>query len=212
MPPIVALLVAYVAGSFPSAYLAGRLLKGIDLRTVGSGNLGATNVYRNLGAGAAVSVMLLDALKGALPAALLPARLPASVLGSADAPLWWALGFGVAAILGHAKPIFLLWRGGGKGVATAAGVFAVLAPIPFAVAFAGFVLMAWRSGIVSVASLTAAALLPLAIALVQGLRSPLLAVGVAVAAFVVWAHRGNIARLRVGTEPRTFSRRPREGT
>ena len=74
MHPALALAIAYVAGSFPTAYLAGRALKGVDLRTIGSGNLGATNVYRNLGATAAVLVLLVDALKGALPAAVLRTR------------------------------------------------------------------------------------------------------------------------------------------
>ncbi len=210
MHPALALGVAYVAGSFPSAYLAGRLLKGVDLRTVGSGNLGATNVYRNLGAKAAVVVLLIDAAKGALPVALLPALLPANVLDAPNAALWWGLGFGVAAIAGHAKPIFLLGRGGGKGVATAAGVFTAIAPYAAAVAIATFVITAWRTGFVSLASIVAAAVLPVAVAVTAGLRSPLFLVSLAVASFVLWSHRANIGRLRRGTEPRTFNRRARE--
>ena len=112
MHPLLALGLAYLAGSFPSAYLAGRAIKGVDLRTMGSGNLGATNVYRNLGAPAALAVLVLDALKGALPVALLPGLLAARYVPGATAELGWALAFGGAAILGHAKPIFLLWRGG----------------------------------------------------------------------------------------------------
>src|SRR5512140_2758107 len=95
----VALVVAYVAGSVPSAYIAGRMVKGIDLRTVGSGNLGATNVYRFLGAKVAAVVFAVDMLKRALPAALLPAYVsPAEVLGT-DRATWWALAFGIAAIV-----------------------------------------------------------------------------------------------------------------
>ncbi len=209
MHPALALGIAYASGSFPSAYLAGRLLKGVDLRTVGSGNLGATNVYRNLGARAAVGVLLLDAAKGALPVALLPALVSSPSAGDDTTGLWWGLAFGVAAILGHAKPMWLLWRGGGKGVATAAGVFGALAPAAFGVAFAGFLLTAWRTGIVSLASLVAALLLPSALAVTAGVRSPLFAVGLAVAIFVVWAHRSNIGRLRQGTEPRTFGDKAR---
>lgn len=109
-----ALALAYLSGSLPSAYLAGRLLKGVDLRTVGSGNLGATNVYRNLGAVPAIGVLLLDALKGALPVLYLPVRI-AGVFGfQTNDLLWWGLACGVAAIFGHAKPIFLLWKGEGR--------------------------------------------------------------------------------------------------
>jgi glycerol-3-phosphate acyltransferase PlsY len=210
MHPALALGIAYLAGSFPSAYLAGRLLKGIDLRTVGSGNLGATNVYRTLGAKAAVAVLLLDALKGYLPAALLPGALDARSLAGANAALWWGLAFGIAAIAGHAKPAFLLGRGGGKGVATASGVFAALAPSAFGIAFAAFAIVAAATGIISLASIVAALVLPLALVATVGARSPLVLVSVGVAAFVTWAHRANIARLRAGTEPRTFGKpRPR---
>lgn len=210
MHPVLALGIAYLAGSFPSAYLAGRLLKGMDLRTIGSGNLGATNVYRNLGAPAAVVVLLVDALKGALPVALLPKFLTYAVLDSPDASLWWGLAFGIVAIAGHAKPVFLLGRGGGKGVATAAGVFIALAPYAAAIAIASFVLTVWRTGFVSLASIIAAAVLPVAIAFTAGLRSPLFVVSLAVASFVIWSHRANVGRLRHGTEPRTFTRRARE--
>ena len=114
MHPAVGLLIAYLAGSVPTAYLAGRLLKGIDLRKAGSGNLGATNVYRNLGAPAAIMVLAIDVAKGALPVRFLPGLLHAGDAGG-DAALWWALAFGVATIIGHVRPVFLLWRGGGKG-------------------------------------------------------------------------------------------------
>lgn len=211
MTPLAALLVAYVAGSIPSAYIAGKAVKGIDLRTVGSGNLGATNVYRTLGARVAAVVFAVDMLKGALPAALLPALvLPAEALGT-DRAAWWALAFGVAAIVGHAKPVFLLWRGGGKGVATAAGIFAALAPAPLAIAFAFFVVVLWRTGYVSAGSLTAAAVLPLLLVLYDGVSSPVTIVGALVGLFVFWSHRANIARLRAGTEHRFGRKQPTEG-
>lgn len=199
-----ALVIAYAAGSIPTAYLAGRLLKGVDLRTVGSGNLGATNVYRSLGAVPAVVVLLLDALKGALPVLYLPPNIAGVYWFEPREALWWGLGCGVAAILGHAKPIFLLWQGGGKGVATAAGVFAALAPIAIGVAALIFLTVVVSTGMVSLASLTAAAALPIAVVVLFGVKSPIFAVSVAVLVFVVWTHRANIARLRAGTEPRTF--------
>ena len=188
-------LAAYVAGSFPTAYLAGRLLKGIDLRAVGSGNLGATNVYRALGAVPAIVVLLVDAAKGALPALVLPRAL------GLDDGAGWALIFGACAIVGHAKPVFLLWKGGGKGVATAAGVFGAVAPWPLAWSVAVFALVLAASRIVSVASMVAAVALPIFVWRAQG-AGAVFGVSAVVAAFVVWMHRANIDRLRRGVEPR----------
>ncbi len=208
MHPAIGLLIAYVAGSFPSAYLAGRLIKGIDLRTVGSGNLGATNVYRNLGRGAATVVLLLDLAKGALPVYFLPRLLDAGPPGS-DSALWWALGYGIAAILGHAKPIFLLWKGGGKGVATATGVFLMLVPGPMLATVVICILVVWFSAFMSLGSMTAAVLFPLLVWIDRGV-TPILWGALIVAAFIVWTHRANIARLRKGTEPRLFKKRNKE--
>lgn len=208
MNAFVAVVLAYLAGSIPTAYLAGRWLKGIDLRTVGSGNLGATNVHRNLGGTAAIVVLLADFLKGALPAGLLAALVPVPAATIATGPfigssaLWLGLACGVAAIAGHAKPIFLLWRGGGKGVATAAGVFAALAPGAFAIAFVSFAITFALSRIVSLASISAAVAMPVGMLLTVGVTSPLFLVSVIVSAFVLWSHRGNMTRLRHGTEPR----------
>ena len=197
------LLIAYVAGSFPSAYLAGRVFKGIDLRTMGSGNLGATNVYRNLGLGAALIVLLIDLLKGALPVYLLPILLHADQ-GSATSAVWWRCGYGFAAIAGHAKPIFLLWKGGGKGVATAAGMFAVLVP---AAVLATTVLCAvalWSTGYMSLGSVIAALALPALVWLERGPSSPVFASSLVVSGFILWTHRSNLRRLRTGTEHRLF--------
>ena len=212
MNAVVALGLAYASGSVPAAYLAGRAMKGIDLRTVGSGNLGATNVYRTLGAKVALVVFVVDVLKGALPAALLPgAVLPASALGT-DRALWWALGFGIAAIIGHAKPVFLLWKGGGKGVATAAGVFAALAPVQFGLALLAFIVVLWRTGYVSAGSLTAAVVLPVALVASLGPGSPVTIIAVVVGIFVFWTHRANMARLRQGTEHRFSRSKPTEAS
>ena len=202
-----ALFIAYLSGSIPTAYLACRLLKGIDLRTIGSGNLGATNVYRNLGTVPAVAVLLLDAAKGAVPVLLLPRVLSGVRFFEGRELLWWGLGLGIAAIAGHAKPVFLGWKGGGKGVATAAGVFAALAPAALGVALIVFIVVAAGSGFVSVASIAAAVRLPMAVALTLAVDSPVFYVALVVALFVVWSHRANIARLRAGTEPKTFGKK-----
>jgi glycerol-3-phosphate acyltransferase PlsY len=203
MLPALGLVIAYVAGSVPFAYLAGRLLKGIDLRTTGSGNLGATNVYRNLGAPAAVVVLMLDAAKGAVPVHFLPLALRA---GAQDASLWWALAYGIAAILGHAKPLFLLWHGGGKGVATAAGVFLVLVPGALGLAALVCAVVVALTGYMSLGAVTAAAVFPMFVWLDRG-TSPELWASVVVFLFICWSHRANLLRLRAGTELRVFSGR-----
>ena len=202
MHPAVAVVAGYLLGSIPFAYLAGKLTRGIDLRQHGSGNLGATNVYRTLGWKVAAVVFLLDLLKGALPVLLVKRYAVGSHLGL------WAIAAGVAAIAGHAKPIFLLWRGGGKGVATAAGVFLALAPLPTVIAIATWLVVVLISGYVSLASLAAAAVLPVAVALLVGTSSAIFPVSVAIALFVFWTHRANIGRLRRGEEHR-FGRKAR---
>ncbi|HEX4935948.1 MAG TPA: glycerol-3-phosphate 1-O-acyltransferase PlsY [Gemmatimonadaceae bacterium] len=196
MPAALALLVvAYLLGSTPFAYFAGRLLRGIDLRQHGSGNLGATNVYRTLGAPAAVVVLLLDALKGAIPVLGF-----ASLAGVAGA--WWPVAFGVAAIVGHVRPYAGRFKGGGKGVATAAGVFAALAPVPFLAALVTFVAVVSATRYVSLGSMLGAAALATTVLVREGPSSPLAIVAVVIALFVVWTHRANIGRLRRGEESR----------
>jgi acyl phosphate:glycerol-3-phosphate acyltransferase len=199
---IAGIVVAYLLGSIPFAYLAGRLLKGIDLRKHGSGNLGATNVYRTLGAPAAVVVLLADVAKGAVPVLWFP-----GVFGATARPQEWALAYGLAAIVGHVRPVFLLWRGGGKGIATAAGVFGSLVPLALLVAVVVFAFALAMTRIMSLSSLTAAAALPVAIAVTKGARGPVFGVSVVVAAFVYWTHRSNIGRLMRGAEPR-LGRKP----
>ena len=209
MTPYLGIVLAYVVGSIPAAYIAGKVTRGIDLRQHGSGNLGATNVYRVLGAKTAIVVLLFDAAKGAVPALWFPRLFGIDRAGSHAVTLW-AIAFGIAAIIGHVRPVFLLWKGGGKGVATASGVFGALAP-----AAIGVTLLVWfsvlvLSGYMSLASLAGAAVLPLAIAFLRGIRSPLFAVSVVVAAFVFWTHRSNIGRLRRGEEPRFGRKKPPE--
>jgi glycerol-3-phosphate acyltransferase PlsY len=194
--PAILVALSYLIGSIPAAYLAGKLTRGIDLREHGSGNLGATNVYRVLGPRMAIVVLLVDALKGAIPVLVLPG------ITAASRPGLWAIAYAVAAIAGHVRSIFLLFRGGGKGVATAAGAFMALAPMPSLIALGVFVVVLFVWGYVSLASLSAATVLPLIIGWSEGVGSPLFAVSAVVAAFVFWTHRGNIGRLRRGEEPR----------
>ena len=196
MHPLVALAIAYVVGSVPTAYLAGKLFRGIDLREHGSRNLGATNVYRVMGWKIALLVLVIDIAKGALPVLVLPRW-----MDSVTAHLW-AIMFGLAAILGHVRPIFLLWKGGGKGVATAAGAFFALVPLPTLLALVVFVVVLFTSGYVSLSSLSAALALPVALLLDRGVRSPLFMVSLVVCLFVFWTHRANIGRLRRGEESR----------
>jgi acyl phosphate:glycerol-3-phosphate acyltransferase len=200
MLPLLGLVLAYLAGSIPSAYLAGKA-KGVDLRTVGSGNLGATNVFRTLGWQIGVAVYVADCLKGWIPVAVLPGMVGADSIG-------WRIAYGVAAIAGHVKPIFLLGKGGGKGVATASGVFLGLAPMAMLISMAAFAAVVAASGYVSLGSLVSAVVLVIAVAVRGTGGTPLLATVALVAAFVFWTHRANIQRLRQGTEHR-FGKRGR---
>jgi len=206
--PAVAVVLSYVSGSIPSAWLAGRW-RGVDLRAHGSGNLGATNVIRVLGTRIGLLVFAVDIAKGALPVWFLP-----PLTGAAgDRLTWLAIACGVAAIVGHIRPVFLGFGKGGKGVATACGVFLALAPLQTALSLLIFVVVVLSSGYVSLSSLTAAVALPVLLAVSQGARSPLFAVSVIVASFVFWTHRANIRRLRDGSEYRfgraaNFGRRP----
>lgn len=196
--PLWTLGAAYLAGSFPTAYLVGKA-NGVDLRTVGSGNLGATNVFRTLGWKWGLLVYLVDGLKGALPTALLPTA-------AGVAAGWpWGVVLGVLAIIGHVKPIFLMGKGGGKGVATASGVFLALAPIPALCAVVGFSLAVALTRYVSLGSLVGAVVLPVAIAIQARAITPMLFVSAAVSAFVFWTHRDNISRLMRGEERRIGS-------
>jgi len=196
MAPVVGLIISYLAGSIPSAYIAGKL-RGVDLRKHGSGNLGATNVVRVLGAKTGAVVFIADLLKGFLPVYFLP------IYTETLRPEQWALAYGAAAIAGHVKPIFLLGKGGGKGVATASGVFLALAFVPMLVSEAVWIATFYFTRYVSLASLLGAVVLPIAIlAWYRDPQSPVFIASVIIAAFVFWTHRANIGRLRRGEELR----------
>jgi glycerol-3-phosphate acyltransferase PlsY len=196
MHPALAIAIAYAAGSIPSAYIAGKA-RGVDLRKHGSGNLGATNVIRVLGTKIGLVVFAFDVAKGALPVLLLPRYTVSNF-----PPVWMAIACGVAAILGHTRPLFLLFQRGGKGVATAAGVFLALAPIQTLLALIVFAVVLLTSGYVSLGSLISASLLPVLIGVTLGPKSPVFAISILVALFVYWTHRTNIGRLRRGEEHR----------
>lgn len=200
MPFAVAMVISYLLGSIPAAYLAGKS-KGIDLRQRGSGNLGATNVVRVLGTKIGLMVFAFDMAKGAFPALLLPRLIPVAGLPFRD-PLVAGILCGLAAIVGHVRPIYLKFGRGGKGVATAAGVFLALAPIQTLLTLMIFTVVLLTSGYVSLGSLISAVMLPVLLAITVGVRSPLFTISVAVAAFVFFTHRGNIVRLRNGQEHR----------
>jgi len=196
MAPLFGVIISYLAGSIPSAYIAGRL-RGIDLRKHGSGNLGATNVVRVLGAKTGGVVFIADLLKGFFPVYFLP------MYTETLRPEMWALVFGAAAILGHVKPIFLLGKGGGKGMATATGVFLALAFVPMLVAEVVWIVTFYFTRYVSLASLLGAAVLPFALlAWYRDPQSAIFIASVIIAAFMFWTHRANIGRLRRGEEHR----------
>lgn len=203
MHPAIAIALSYVSGSIPSAYLAGKS-RGVDLRKHGSGNLGATNVFRVLGAKIGALVFLVDMAKGAVPVLLLP-PLTSRPAGAPALAGNWVLTVGIlcgiAAIIGHVRPVFLKFGRGGKGVATAGGVFLALAPIATATALAAFVIVLLASRYVSLGSLVAATVLPVVILVMQG-PSPLFVLAVLIMLFVYWTHRANIGRLRRGEEHR----------
>lgn len=181
-------LIGYLVGSIPFALLVSRWMGASDPRHVGSGNLGATNVFRSSGVGPALAVAILDAAKGALSVVL--ARY---VDGAPGAPA-----AGVAAMVGHAYPFWTGFRGG-KAVATACGVFAVLAPAPTSVAVALFGGAVWATGYVSVGSLVAAGALPV-VSYLSGSSPVIVAAGVAAAVVILVRHRDNVARLVAGSE------------
>lgn len=205
---------AYLLGSVPFGLIVG-LARGVDVRRAGSGNIGATNVGRLLGGRFFAIVFVLDLLKSLVPMLAAGAVVRFRADGALTYLLW--LGVGFAAVLGHMFSLFLRFRGG-KGVATSTGMLLGLWPyytLPGLVAVAVFGVAFWRTRIISVGSLLGATAFPVAYLLfglalgwpVSGIQWPLLAFAGIVAGLIIYKHRGNLARLRAGTEPR-FGRNP----
>ena len=191
----VALVAGYLVGSVPFALLLARRWGTADLRRIGSGNLGAANVLRASGLTAGVLVALLDLAKGALSVSLAE-----RISDHAAAP---ALA-GLAAIVGHIYPVWLRFRGG-KGVATACGVFSILTPAVVPPVMAIFLATVWLTKYISLGSMLATLALP-PIAYAVGSPAPAVAVAFAASALIVFRHRSNLARLRTGTERRIGAR------
>lgn len=201
MRPLIVILVSYLIGSIPFGYLIVRGKLGDDIRQSGSGGTGATNVSRRAGKAAGVFTLVLDALKGVIAVLVARAMFP-GVGPYAD---WLAAAAGIAALVGHIFPVWLGFRGG-KGVATGVGVFIVLAPVALLCAGVLFVAIVAVTRYVSLGSIIAAVTVPLFVWLqavfvepVADLR-PLLTAAITGAALILFAHRGNIARLARGTE------------
>lgn len=193
----VALVASYLIGSIPSGYLLVRWMKRVDIRSTGSGNIGATNVLRTAGPAAGVSILMVDILKGWVSARLIPGWL----IGTATPAM--ALACGTAAVLGHVCPCFLKFRGG-KGVATMLGALAGSDP-----ALALTIVGVWAVSFaacryVSVGSLAAAATIPLSQILRQRAGGEL-ALGTLLAIVIIVRHRENVLRLLAGTEHRAWS-------
>ncbi len=191
MTTVLVLLVAYLIGSIPFAYLVARREVGIDLREAGSGNVGAANVLRTTGAGAAVATATLDAMKGAAVVWLAGRTLHGDIIPAAA---------GLTAVFGHVYPVWLRFRGG-KGVATSFGVFAVLAPVAAVLCAACFAGVVWFTRYVSLGSVVATAMLG-PVAYLADEPMAVVAAGIVASAFVIERHRGNLARLYAGTERR----------
>jgi len=196
MHPAVLVVLAYLIGSVPFGFLVGKA-RGVDLRQVGSGNIGSTNIYRALGLRIAVMVFLLDAGKGLLATRGLP------ILAAGGTDIGYVrLACGLAVIVGSVASIFMRLKGG-KGVATGAGVFLGLAPLAAVLCIGVWAALVAAFKYVSLGSLVAAALLPLLVALFNRpgyYRNPVFYLALAVAAVVIVRHRSNIARLAAGEE------------
>lgn len=195
MTPALLVLAAYLVGAIPASYIAGRLARGIDLREHGSGNLGATNAFRVLGAKVAAPVVVFDILKGTLPVVAF-----SQWDGSGD---WrWELAYGAAAIIGHVFPVYMRFRGG-KGVATSAGVFLALAPEAVGLGLLTWLIVLKLTRMVSAGSIAAG----VAVGVLLGLNVPaerleVRILGGLIVAFIIFAHRANVGRIMRGEEHR----------
>jgi glycerol-3-phosphate acyltransferase PlsY len=211
---ILFLLMAFLLGAVPFSFIIGKRVKGLDLRQQGSGNLGATNVFRTLGPRWGVACLLLDMAKGAAAVALMTALVKTWPPGEPTpfhiTPDLFRIVAGVVASLGHTFSPWVSFHGG-KGVATTAGAFLVLEPYALLVALAAFAIAFFTSRIVSLGSIAAAVILPFAVLFFErhshSTSKTIIWFTFLVCAFVIWKHRANLARLRAGTETRLGHRK-----
>ena len=189
---LLVIIPAYLIGAIPTGVILTRLSGAEDIRKVGSGNIGATNVYRTAGRKLGILTLVGDVLKGALPvlAISLSGRFSPEVVAMTA----------VAAFVGHCYPIYLRFQGG-KGIATALGIFLVLSPLSVLVAFFVFAGLFMAFKYISLSSISAAATVPFMV-VVQGSNPPLIAASLFMAAVMIWRHRSNIDRLIKGEEPK----------
>jgi glycerol-3-phosphate acyltransferase PlsY len=192
---VLAVLCAYLIGSIPFALLLARRFGGHDLHRIGSGNIGAANVLRASGVRAGIVVAALDIMKGAA-GVLVAARMTSMENAGAIA--------GLAAVVGHIYPVWLRFRGG-KGVATACGVFSVLAPLAVPAALLAFVATIWATRYISLGSVAASLVLP-PMAWATGASEAVVFAACALATLIIFRHRSNLVRVRVGTERRVGAR------
>ncbi len=198
---ILTAVVAYLLGSIPSGFLVAKS-RGIDIRKVGSGNIGATNVLRALGKPAGIAVLVLDALKGWLAVAVGARLICAWLCPGADVQTqeWFKLCAGIAAILGHNYTCWLYFKGG-KGIATSAGVVLAFVPLALVIILGIFILVLALTRYVSLASMAAAFVLPFAVWL-TGQSTTMILVTAVLGALAIFKHKANITRLLNGTESR----------
>jgi len=191
MMPLAALVVAYLLGSIPFGYLLVRWRTGADVRSAGSGNIGATNVLRTTGRAAGVITLLLDIGKGYVAVWI-------AGLLTGGAELWMSAA-ALAVMAGHGYPVFLRFHGG-KAVASFVGAFLRLTPLPLLAALLVFLGVAVWTRHISLGSIAAAATFPLAVWLILQAAWPMLAASILAAAFIIYRHSSNLERLRAGTE------------
>jgi glycerol-3-phosphate acyltransferase PlsY len=202
MIPLAVLAVAYLVGGIPFGYLLVRVKTGQDVRSMGSGNIGATNVLRTTGRAIAVVTLMLDIAKGFF-AVWLAAKL------TDHSPLWMSAA-ALAVMAGHAYPVFLKFHGG-KAVASFIGAFLYLTPVPLAAALAVFVIVVAATRQISMGSIVAAGSLPLAVWLISHPPAPMLLAALIAGVFIIYRHQSNIARIRAGAEHVFRFSRPKPG-
>ena len=198
---VIGLVVSYLMGSVPTSLLAGRLLKGIDIRQHGSGNAGATNTFRVLGWKAGLVVLLIDMAKGLIPTVWV-AQAAGSTLGGE--PMLYQIACGLAAVFGHIWTIFAGFKGG-KGVGTGAGMIIGLAPVPVLICIVVFALVVGVTRYVSLGSILASITLPIVVwtqklMLGMAVSTPLLVLSIFIPALIIFTHRSNVGRLLRGEE------------